>query len=72
MYMANDSFVCPTCSVEFTARDQLDQHIREAHARAANAKVGIAQYAVGGVRCQECGAEFTTVDQLNRHRKREH
>ncbi len=70
--MAEDIFVCPTCGVQFSARSELDRHIRDAHARADNAKVGIAQYAVGGVHCPECGVEFTTADQLHRHRKREH
>jgi uncharacterized C2H2 Zn-finger protein len=70
--MAEDVFVCPTCNVQFSARRELDRHIRDAHASADNAKVGIAQYAVGGVLCPECGAEFSTSNQMERHRRREH
>lgn len=71
--MAEDiTFVCPTCSVQFSSRGELDRHIRDAHAHADKTRVGIAQYAVGGVHCPECGAEFSTIDQMERHRRREH
>ncbi len=70
--MASDQFICQACGTVFPSRQELDQHNKQTHAAAENARWTIPQQAVGGVNCPVCGAQFTTMDQLNRHARQEH
>jgi uncharacterized C2H2 Zn-finger protein len=56
-------FQCPTCSADFSTREQLDQHKLQAHQQTQ---------ATLGFQCDLCGAEFTAQEQLTDHKKQVH
>lgn len=54
---------CERCGAEFDTRDQLDEHVREAHPDAPKG---------GGFICKACGMEFDSQEELDAHATAEH
>ena len=61
-------FRCAACGAEFSTREQLEEHNRQAHQMSAEGQ----QTAAQGFRCPACGTEFATRAQLEEHAQREH